>query len=130
VAPHFRLICLSQQQCWERNGAVRLLKAVVVGELLLLPSLVLVFALQVRIELYDRKQTRFISAHNTPLVSLALSMDGKRLATASDKGTLVRVWNSADGQLLQVGQQGGRSWSAEVQWSAHPRVVMRADQPH
>lgn len=71
--------------------------------MLLLPSLTLVVALQVRIELYDRKQTRFISAHNTPLVSLALSMDGKRLATASDKGTLVRVWNSADGQLLQVG---------------------------
>jgi WD40 repeat protein len=57
---------------------------------------------QVRIELYDRKQTKFISAHNTPLVCLTLSMDGKRLATASDKGTLVRVWNTADGQLLQV----------------------------
>jgi WD40 repeat protein len=56
----------------------------------------------VRIELYDRKQTKFISAHNTPLVCLTLSMDGKRLATASDKGTLVRVWNTADGQLLQV----------------------------
>lgn len=55
-----------------------------------------------RIELYDRKQTKFISAHNTPLVALTLSMDGKRLATASDKGTLVRVWNTADGQLLQV----------------------------
>lgn len=57
---------------------------------------------QVRIELYDRKQTKFISAHNTPLVCLTLSMDGKRLATASDKGTLVRVWNTADGALLQV----------------------------
>jgi WD40 repeat protein len=63
----------------------------------------------VRIELYDRKQTKFISAHNTPLVCLTLSMDGKRLATASDKGTLVRVWNTADGQLLQVGV-GGRMW--------------------
>jgi WD40 repeat protein len=98
------------------------LKALVVGKVLLLQCLVLLFALQVRIELYDRKQTRFISAHNTPLVSLALSMDGKRLATASDKGTLVRVWNSADGQLLQVGQQGGRSWSAEVQLSSTSRV--------
>jgi WD40 repeat protein len=122
VAPHFRLICLSQQQCWKRNASVRLLKALVVGKVLLLQCLVLLFALQVRIELYDRKQTRFISAHNTPLVSLALSMDGKRLATASDKGTLVRVWNSADGQLLQVGQQGGRSWSAEVQLSSTSRV--------
>jgi WD40 repeat protein len=60
----------------------------------------------VRIELYDRKQTKFISAHNTPLVCLCLSLDGKRLATASDKGTLVRVWNTADGTLLQVRLQG------------------------
>lgn len=62
--------------------------------------------MQVRIELYDRKQTKFISAHNTPLVCLTLSMDGKRLATASDKGTLVRVWNTADGALLQVREEG------------------------
>lgn len=61
---------------------------------------------QVRIELYDRKQTKFISAHNTPLVCLTLSMDGKRLATASDKGTLVRVWNTADGTLLQELRRG------------------------
>lgn len=57
---------------------------------------------QVRIELYDRKQTKFISAHNTPLACLCLSLCGKRLATASDKGTLLRVWNTADGSLLQV----------------------------
>ena len=59
-----------------------------------------------RIELYDRKQTKFISAHNTALACMALSMDGKRLATASDKGTLIRVWNTADGQLLQELRRG------------------------
>jgi len=37
---------------------------------------------------------------------MALSLEGKRLATASEKGTLVRVWNTADGQLLQVGSLG------------------------
>jgi WD40 repeat protein len=52
--------------------------------------------------LYYRKQTRFISAHNSALAALALSADGKRLATCSDKGTLVRVWNTADGTKLQV----------------------------
>lgn len=77
-----------------------------------------VCCLQVRIELYDRKQTKFISAHNTPLVCLTLSMDGKRLATASDKGTLVRVWNTADGQLLQVRGQwaGSPPWQARCHW--------------
>ena len=61
---------------------------------------------QIRVELYDRRQTRFISAHNNPLCCLALSLDGKRLASASEKGTLVRVWSTADGQLLQVRQTG------------------------
>uniref|UniRef100_A0A383WHS1 Autophagy-related protein 18a n=1 Tax=Tetradesmus obliquus TaxID=3088 RepID=A0A383WHS1_TETOB len=61
---------------------------------------------QVRIELYDRKQTKFISAHNTPLACLCLSLCGKRLATASDKGTLLRVWNTADGSLLQELRRG------------------------
>ncbi|KAG2497893.1 hypothetical protein HYH03_004159 [Edaphochlamys debaryana] len=61
---------------------------------------------QVRIELYDRRQTKFIQAHTNALSCLALSMDGKRLATASEKGTLVRVWNTADGQLLQELRRG------------------------
>ena len=57
--------------------------------------------------MYDRRQTKFILAHTNALSCLVLSMDGKRLATASEKGTLVRVWNTADGQLLQVGPESG-----------------------
>lgn len=57
-------------------------------------------------ELYDRRQTKFISAHNNALSCLVLSMDGKRLVTASEKGTLVRVWNTADGQPLQELRRG------------------------
>lgn len=53
-------------------------------------------------ELYDLMQTRFIPAHNSSLACLALSLDGKRLATASEKGTLIRVWGTTDQQLLQV----------------------------
>lgn len=61
---------------------------------------------QIRIELYDRRQTKFISAHNNALSCLTLSLDGKRLASASEKGTLVRVWNTTDGQLLQELRRG------------------------
>eukprot|EP00798_Chlamydomonas_sp_ICE-L_P004834 gene4834-34587_t len=61
---------------------------------------------QVRIELYDRRQTKFISAHNNALSCMALSLDGKRLCTASEKGTLIRVWNTADGQNLQELRRG------------------------
>ncbi|GLC67754.1 hypothetical protein PLESTF_000602000 [Pleodorina starrii] len=61
---------------------------------------------QVRVELYDRRQTKFIPAHTNALSCLVLSMDGKRLVTASEKGTLVRVWNTADAQLLQELRRG------------------------
>ncbi|KAF5836362.1 WD40-repeat-containing domain protein [Dunaliella salina] len=61
---------------------------------------------QIRVELYDRRQTKFISAHSNSLTCLTLSLDGKRLASASEKGTLIRVWNTADGQLLQELRRG------------------------
>lgn len=46
---------------------------------------------QVRVELYDTRRTKFVTAHNSCLAALALSSNGKLLATASDKGTLVRL---------------------------------------
>jgi hypothetical protein len=61
---------------------------------------------QVRVEHVDRRQTRFVAAHAGALAALALSRDGRRLATASDKGTLVRVWDTATGELLQELRRG------------------------
>ena len=58
--------------------------------------------MQVRIELYDVKRTKFVQAHSTSLACLALSLDGNLLATASERGTLVRVFNTSDGTKLQV----------------------------
>lgn len=46
---------------------------------------------QVRVELYDTRRTKFIAAHNSGLAALALSANGKLLATAGEKGTLVRT---------------------------------------
>ena len=59
--------------------------------------------LQVRVELYDVRRTKFIQAHSSPLVCMALSLDGKLLATASERGTLVRIHSTADASKLQVG---------------------------
>ena len=58
--------------------------------------------MQIRIELYDVRRTKFVQAHSTALACIALSLNGKLLATASERGTLVRVFNSMDGSMLQV----------------------------
>lgn len=47
-----------------------------------------------------------ISAHSGAIVALALSMDGSLLATASEKGTLVRVFNTASGRKLKEVRRG------------------------
>ena len=61
---------------------------------------------QVRVELYDVGATKFISAHDGDLAMLALSLDGHRLATASEKGTLVRVYDTAAATLLHEFRRG------------------------
>ncbi|KAG5549170.1 hypothetical protein RHGRI_014518 [Rhododendron griersonianum] len=58
---------------------------------------------QVRVEHYASKRTKFIMAHDSRIVCCALTHDGRFLATTSSKGTLVRVFNTLDGSLLQEG---------------------------
>lgn len=43
-----------------------------------------------------------MSAHNAQLACIALSLDGKLLATASKTGTLIRIHATHDGTKLQV----------------------------
>lgn len=56
---------------------------------------------QVRVEHYASKRTKFIMAHDSRIACFALTQDAHLLATASFKGTLLRVFNTADGTLLQ-----------------------------
>lgn len=56
---------------------------------------------QVRVDHYVSKRTRFIHAHDSKLACLGLTQDGRFLATASSRGTLVRVFNAFDGSLIQ-----------------------------
>ncbi|CAN1124734.1 Autophagy-related protein 18a, partial [Linum perenne] len=50
---------------------------------------------------YASKRTKFIMAHDSRIACFALTQDGQLLATTSTKGTLVRIFNTADGTLLQ-----------------------------
>ena len=48
------------------------------------------------------RRTRFIQAHAAALACLTLSQDGRLLATASERGTLVRIHSTVDGSRLQA----------------------------
>ncbi|KAI3975258.1 hypothetical protein MKX01_033498 [Papaver californicum] len=61
---------------------------------------------QIRVENYTTKKTKFITAHDSSIECLSLTQDGQLLATASLKGTLVRIFNTTDGTLLQEVRRG------------------------
>ncbi|XP_068337792.1 autophagy-related protein 18a-like [Pyrus communis] len=80
---------------------------------------------QVRVEHYGSKRTKFIMAHDSRLACFALTPDGQLLATASNKGTLVRIFNTLDGTLLQEVRRGADraeiyslAFSSTAQWLA------------
>lgn len=56
---------------------------------------------QIRVEHYASRKTKFIMAHDSRVACFSLTQDGGLLATASSKGTLVRIFNTFDGTLLQ-----------------------------
>ncbi|XP_071697782.1 autophagy-related protein 18a-like [Rutidosis leptorrhynchoides] len=80
---------------------------------------------QVRVEHYASKRTKFILAHDSRIACFALSQDGNLIATASNKGTLVRVFNTLDGTLLQEVRRGADraeiyslAFSSAAEWLA------------
>jgi hypothetical protein len=61
------------------------------------------------VELYGLRRTTFVDAHESALGALALSVDGSLLATASERGTVIRLF---DTRGVTVG--GGRTASNGV----------------
>lgn len=55
----------------------------------------------VRVDLFDINKSHVIAAHTGELTQLVLNLEGTLLATASDKGTLVRVWDTVTGAKVR-----------------------------
>ncbi|CAM0879742.1 unnamed protein product [Alopecurus aequalis] len=79
----------------------------------------------VRVEHFGLNLTKMITAHDSHIACMALTMDGLLLATASMKGTLIRIFNTMDGSLLQEVRRGldkaeiySIALSPNVQWLA------------
>ena len=59
---------------------------------------------EVRVELYGLRRTTTVPAHESALGALALSVDGTLLATASERGTVIRLF---DTRGVTLGGGGG-----------------------
>jgi len=79
----------------------------------------------VHIELYDTKTTQTILAHNNGLTQICLNLEGTRIATASEKGTLIRIFDTKSGNQLKELRRGADkaeifsiAFSPDSQWLA------------
>jgi len=70
---------------------------------------------QVRVELYGRRKTVIIDAHEGPLAAMVLTVDGSVLATASERGTIIRLFDTG-----KQGSGGGGMLSLSSSSSSQP----------
>jgi WD repeat-containing protein 45 len=54
----------------------------------------------------NEKKVVEIKAHNGAIAAMKLSQDGKILVTASNKGTLLRIWKTDDGSMISEVRRG------------------------
>ena len=60
----------------------------------------------VKVTIYEKNDSKIINAHTNSVSYMALNFSGSLLATASDKGTLIRIFSTEDGSALQEVRRG------------------------
>lgn len=60
----------------------------------------------VRVKFYEKEFSLGITAHESHIAAISLNAEGTLLATASDKGTLIRIFNATSSSLLQEVRRG------------------------
>ena len=63
----------------------------------------------VKVKDYDKQNEITIKAHKGPINCLQLNKDGTILATASDKGTLIRLFDTSNGEAIQELRRGSEN---------------------
>ena len=61
---------------------------------------------QLRVDVMDTKRVHTITAHNSSLAAVTVCPTGKLIATASEKGTLIRIFSSMDGSKMREVRRG------------------------
>ena len=61
---------------------------------------------KVRIKNYEKSSVFYINAHENNIAYITLSYNGSLLATASEQSTLIRIFNTENGNLLQEVSRG------------------------
>lgn len=86
---------------------------------------------------YETEKKHFVkyhvSAHSTaPVFSIALSCDGRKLATSSTHGTVIRIFNVLTGketQLLRRGSEFAKVYAMSFRGSDNRFLVCSSDKP-
>jgi WD repeat-containing protein 45 len=58
------------------------------------------------VDSYKTSKRQIIIAHENSVAAMVLNKSGTRLATASDRGTIIRVWDTASGELVREFRRG------------------------